>query len=85
MHSLIIQLKKDYAPKSMATTPSGSSSTKPTPQLYPIFEDMTRDAFQLMQALSSYEQVHSCWCYGGQLRFWLVNSEIIQRVKSIEN
>ena len=84
MRSLIIQLKKDFAPKSEITTPSSSSiSTKPPPQLYPIFEDMTRDAFQLMRALSSHEQVHSCWCYGGQLRFRLVDSEIIQRVKSI--
>ena len=83
MRSLIIQLKKDYAPKSEVTTPSSSNSTKPPPQLYPIFEDMTCDAFQLMRALASHEQVHSCWCYGGQLRFRLVDSEIIQRVKSI--
>ena len=44
---------------------------------------MTRDAFQLMRALASHEPVHSCWCYGGQLQFRLVDSEIIQRVKSI--
>ena len=83
MRSLIIQLKKDYAPKSLATSPSGSISTKPPPQLYPIFEDMTRDAFQLMRALSSHEKVHSSWCYGGQLRFRLVDSETVLTVKSI--
>ena len=88
MRTLIMQLKKDYAPKSAASAPkspalSSPGKPRPPPQLYSVFEDMTRDAFQLMRALSSHERVQSCWCSGGQLRFRLVDSEIIMRVQSI--
>ena len=79
-----MQLKKEFAPKATPSTdPNSPSNSKPPPQKYSIFEDMTRDAFQLMRSLSSDARIHSCWCSGGQLRFRLLGSEIIQRVKSI--
>ena len=90
LRTIVIQLKKDFAPRAAAiagaaaSAPSGDhASSRPPPQAYPIFEDMTRDAFQLMRALSSHVRVHSCWCSGGQLRFRLVDSETIQKVRSI--
>ena len=84
MRTLVMQLKKEFAPKATPSTdPNSPSNSKPPPQKYSIFEDMTRDAFQLMRSLSSDARIHSCWCSGGQLRFRLLGSEIIQRVKSI--
>ena len=91
IRTLVMQLKKDFAPKApvprsaaaKAPAPSAAGSIRPPPQLYSVFEDMTKDAFQLMRALSSHERVHSCWCSGGQLRFRLVDSEVIVRVQSI--
>ena len=91
IRTLIMQLKKDFAPKapllksaaSKAPAPGAAGSPRPPPQLYSVFEDMTKDAFQLMRALSSHERVHSCWCSGGQLRFRLVDNENIMKVQSI--
>ena len=85
LRTIVIQLKKDFAPRAatVAAPTDSSASSRPPPQAYPIFEDMTKDAFQLMRALSSHVRVHSCWCAGGQLRFRLVDSEVIQKVRSI--
>ena len=88
--TIIMQLKKDYAPRAPAAPAPASDSasvpvdsSKPPPQAYAIYEDMTKDAFQLMRALSSHVRVNSCWCTGGQLRFRLVDSATIQKVRSI--
>ena len=84
---MIMQLKKDFAPRSNITPPasanSSSSSPKPRPLLYPIYDDLTRDAFTLMRALNSHRSVQSCWSAGGVIKYRLIDDSIIRRVSSI--
>lgn len=79
IRTIIMQLKKEFAPR--ATAEHGSN--RPAPLLYPIYEDITRDTFRLMRAISSREEVLSCWSAGGTLRFRLRESDDIHRVTSI--
>ena len=83
-----MQLKKDYAPRSTSpptpsSTGSSSSSSRPPPMLYPIYDDLTRDAFMLMRALNSHRAVQSCWSAGGIIKYRLVDDTIIRRVSSV--
>ena len=76
--TVIMMNKRAYAPRAAISTSSG-----PARLLYPIFEDMTRDAFRVMRTISAHASVQSCWCAGGQLRFKLVDSEVIKKVQDI--
>ena len=82
---IIMQLKKDFAPRSNVSPPStnSSSSPKPSPLLYPIYDDLTRDAFMLMRNLNSHRSVQSCWSAGGVIKYRLIDDSIIRRVSSI--
>ena len=70
MRTLLMQHKKEFAPRAKAPLAT-SGSTRPPPFIYPIHEDMTRDSFQLMRAMSAHNDVLACWSAGGQLRFRL--------------
>ena len=78
--TILMMHKRAFAPRA-----SGSSNSTPgqVRLLYPIYEDMTRDAFRLMRALSAHVDVQSCWCAGGQLRYKLAGSDTIKKVADI--
>ena len=77
--TIIMMNKKAFAP----SAPIASNSSGPARQLYPIFEDMTRDSFRTMRAISAHASVQSCWCAGGQLRYRLIDSDTIKKVSDI--
>ena len=84
--TLIMQLKKDFAPRATSTlapSPSFSSTNKLPPLLYPVYDDLTRDAFRLMRAISSHKEVQSCWSVGGSIKFRIIDSAVIKSVRSI--
>jgi hypothetical protein len=51
--------------------------------MYQIYDDLTRANFSKMRAISDDSRVDQCWAVNGQLRFKLVNSQVIQKVFSI--
>ena len=80
--TLIMQLKKEFAPRTSAAN-NRSNSNRPPPYLFSIFEDITRDTFSLMRALSAHEDIAACWAAGGQLRFRLKDEETVHRIQSV--
>ena len=85
MRTLLMQHKKEFAPraKPAAASSSSSGSTRPPPFTFPIHEDMTRDAFQLMRAINAHDDVLACWSSGGQLRFRLKGEENTNRIHRV--
>jgi MbeD/MobD like len=75
---LVLQLKKEFAPCGSAT-----NAARGPPLLFPIYEDVTKDVFQLMRALSSHNLIDSCWVAGGIIRIRKVDSSVIQKVYNI--
>ena len=51
--------------------------------LYPLYDDLTRLNYMKMKAIGQDERVQACWSVGGQIRFRLVDSEIVKKVSSI--
>lgn len=82
----LFHFKKEFAPKLPSTSPSTSSSpSQRSPrQLFPFYEDLTRDNFLKMKALAADQRVSACWSVGGQIRYRLVsNPDNVHRVKSV--
>ena len=82
MRTVIMQHKKEFAPRARVAS-SSSGSSRPPPFLFPIHEDMTRDSFQLMRAMNAHNDVLACWASGGQLRFRLTSEEDTNRIHRI--
>lgn len=84
LRNLVLRLKKDYAAR-QPTEPGRMRSGPPKPGKYihPIYEDLTRQNFQKMRAISQHESVEACWSVNGALKFKLKNSANIKRVKSV--
>ena len=76
--TIIMMNKKAFAPRE-----GSRNSASPARLQYPIYEDMTRDAFRVMRAISAHTSVQSCWCAGGQLRFRLIDSDAVKKVADI--
>jgi uncharacterized protein YoxC len=52
--------------------------------LYPLYEDLTRSAFQKMRAISKDSRVKACWSVKGQIKFILSSKpEEVKRVNSL--
>jgi uncharacterized protein YoxC len=52
--------------------------------LFPLYEDLTRSAFQKMRAIAKDSRVKACWTVKGQIKFTLVNKpEDVKRVSSL--
>ncbi len=75
--NIFMQLKRDLAPR------AASKGDRPGPMLYPAFDDTTRDTYLLMRKLSNNARVESSWYAGGALKFRLVDSNDICKVRSI--
>ncbi len=77
-HQLILQHKKDFAPR------APGKDDRPGQLLYPIYEDATRDTFLLMKKLAADSRVLASWISGGSIRFRLhSNPDTINRVRLI--
>ena len=77
--TVILQCKRDFAPRSAAPHPS----TRPPPYRYPIFEDVAAELFRFSQKLAAHSSVDAAWIAGGAIRDRLSGSESVLRVKSI--
>ncbi len=76
---IIMQLKRELAPRAA----SKNEKPGPGPMLYSIFDDTTRDTYQLMRKLATDSRVEASWFVGGSLKFRLVDSDTVHRVRSI--
>ena len=94
MRALIFKLKKEFAPREPAgaATRSGSAASQPvegsnrplTGRLrYQIYDDLTKINFQKMKAIGNDNRVDQCWSAYGQLKFKLIGSQTVKKVKSV--
>ncbi len=74
---IVMQSKKEYAPR------MPSLNDKLGPFIYPLYDDITRDAYALMKKLGADVRVQAAWFANGSIRFRLNNSDTIHRVYSI--
>lgn len=85
--TILMQCRKAFAPRSAepAGSSSASSTSRPRPFLYPMYKDLTSEAFKLMRSLSSNPAVTACWSAGGVLRYRLRDdeSDTIHRVSCV--
>jgi len=72
--ALVLQNKKEFATR--------EESNKKR-YLYPIFEDLTRDTFQLLKRLSNDERTESVWSIRGVIKYKLTGSEQVKKVDNI--
>jgi hypothetical protein len=82
----LFRFKKEFSPKppTLSTSSSSSPSQRSPRQLYPFYEDLTRDTFLKMRALAADQRVSACWTVGGQIRFRLTsNPDVVHRVKTV--
>jgi hypothetical protein len=74
LSALIFRLKCEYAPTTTSPPPSSassSSSAHPGKKTfrYPIYEDLTKDTFNLLQALLKDERTGPVWTVSGNIRY----------------
>ena len=76
---MLLQLKKEFGPRA----PLQRSGSATGPLRFPIYEDMTRDFFRAMRALSTDDRVNACWFAGGSLRVKLEGSDSVKRTSAV--
>ena len=84
MRVLCFQHKK----KSVPRVPAGASTSRRNQEkegsyCFPFYEDLTKANFVAMRAISDHKDVQSCWSINGQLKFKLIGSTVVKKVKSI--
>jgi hypothetical protein len=75
--SLLFKHRKEFATKDGSPRPR---------YLHPFFDDLTKDTFIKMKKLQDDPRVDSCWAAapaGGNLRYKLMNSDVVKRVSSV--
>lgn len=86
MRTLIFKMKKEHAPRHELTPPQAATRGRP-PRLgkliYPIYEDLTRPNFNKFRAISQRQDIESVWTINGSIRYRLVNSTTVHKVKTI--
>jgi hypothetical protein len=84
MRALIFRLKRDFAPTTTSPSPSSASHHRPKKTFsYPIYEDLTKDTFNLLQALLKDERTGPVWTVSGNIRFKLAGDTAIKKVSSV--
>lgn len=58
-----------------------SQGTRLARYAYPFYEDLTTATFKKLKELQADSRVESCWSVNGQLRYRLVGSEQVRKVK----
>jgi hypothetical protein len=77
---MVFRLKKELAPTTTITTKGGE---KKTVHLYPIYEDLTKPAHQLLQDILKDPRTSSVWTIGGHIQYRLKNDDTVQKVVSV--
>jgi hypothetical protein len=80
IRSMVFRLKKELAPTTTITTKGGERRTV---QLYPIYEDLTKPAHQLLQDLLKDPRTGPVWTIGGHIRYRLKNDDTVRKVVSV--
>ncbi len=80
MRAMVFRLKKELTPTTTITTKTGE---KKTVHLYPIYEDLTKPAHQLLQDLLKDPRTGPVWTIGGHIRYWLKNDDTVRKVVSV--
>jgi hypothetical protein len=78
----IFRHKKEFAPRETGESgPHGRSSR----YLYSFFEDLTWTTIMKMKALAADERVATCWTSNGNIRYKLVDSQVVKKVHCVLN
>jgi hypothetical protein len=72
---MVFRLKKELAPTTTITTKGGERRTV---QLYPIYEDLTKPAHQLLQDLLKDPRMGPVWTIGGHIWYRLKNDDTVK-------
>ena len=84
MRALCFPHKKKSAPRVTAgVSTSRRNQEKEGSYCFPFYEDLTKANFVAMRAISDHKDVQSCWSINGQLKFKLIGSTVVKKVKSI--
>lgn len=70
----VLRLKKQFAPKDPANK---------NRQRYPIYEDLTKDNFQLLMKLSRDDRIESAWSIKGQIKYKFKGFDTIHKVENV--
>jgi len=86
IRALVFRLKREYAPTK--TIPSTSNSNRRGDATrkayrYPVYEDLTRETFSLLQALLKDPRTGPVWTISGNIRFRLQGEDTVRKVISI--
>jgi hypothetical protein len=87
MRAMIFRLKQEFAPANpnqptYATAARPGAAPKKSFQ-YPIYEDLTKDTFHLLQALLNDERTGPVWTVSGNIRYKLAGDAAIKKVSSV--
>ena len=80
IRAMIFRLKKELAPTTSITTREGERRTV---QQFPIYEDLTKPAHQLLQDLLKDPRTGPVWTIGGHIRYRLKNDDTVRKVVSV--
>ncbi len=85
MRAMIFRLKKEFSPYEPATTDTSSRHYKAGRRTfkYPIYEDLTKDTYNLLQALLKDERTGPVWTVSGNILYKLAGETTIKKVSSI--
>jgi len=72
--AVVLRLKKQYAPKDPVNR---------NRQRYPVYEDLTKDNFQLLMKLSKDDRVESAWSIKGQIKYKFKGFDTIHKVENV--
>jgi hypothetical protein len=87
IRALNFRCKKEFAPHDDSPPPSDFNSRLPHHRRktfkYPIFEDLTKDTYNLLQALLKDERTGPVWTVSGNIRFKLAGETAVKKVASV--
>jgi hypothetical protein len=87
IRALVFRLKREYAPTKTVTTSSSTNNRRgeATKKVYryPFYEDLTRETFNLLQALLKDPRTGPVWTISGNIRFKLQGEDTVRKVVSI--
>jgi len=85
MRALIFRLKRDHAPTTTSSSsPNSASNLRPKKMFcYPIYEDLTKDTYNLLQALLKDERTGPVWTVNGNIRYKLAGDTAVKKVSSV--
>ena len=82
IRAMVFRLKKELAPTTNITTKNGERKKV---HCYPIFEDLTKTTFQLLQDLLKDTRTGPVWTIGGNIRYRLKDddTDTVRKVVSV--